>query len=147
MKFLKSLAVLAAAILQVGVLYVSWFACVTLARAMGRFPPAWFGELPFFIGFLWFAVICGGLSIFTVVTRHRFVNWTAILAGLAIWAFLILSKDFSRPIAMPVFFAVGGVLLLTGNGLLVPYLRDACWRSKEVMRRGELSRISPSNRD
>lgn len=123
MKRLTSLVILGVIALQIGVFWASWLACVVLARAMGRFPSTWFGEWIFFFGLVWFAVVCTCVSIFTAKVRHRLARWIAIIGGMAFLSYRLLSEDWDRPIAMPVFLAVGCVVLLAANGLLIPYLR------------------------
>ena len=123
MKAIPVIGTLSIIIAQAIAFLALWSAMVAVARSYGRFPPELFFGITIYYGLM----IIVGIFIICGVVAHIFtkslVRWGAVSVGLVAWLFWLWPSFDSRPFAMPAFFGLGTMLLITGTGFGVPRLR------------------------
>ena len=116
-------------LLQVGL----WIAAVGYARSHDRFPPTFF-EFTFTLGLLGFGIVALICSIFAYTTVQRRQSMVVVFGCLTGWVLTLLSSLNERPVAVPVFIAIGAGILFTFNGLILPTL--TWFRTKQAEQAG-----------
>ncbi|MCF3648143.1 hypothetical protein, partial [Synoicihabitans lomoniglobus] len=129
---------------QIVLFYVLWWLALTIARHLGRFPPTWFGQLPFIVGF-WMFVIVSLLSCVTsVLQSRRAIRLSVTILCFVAWmSLLILMQNLDeRPFAIPTFVLIAGTVLFSGSHLLLPRLipKDEKTEQNQPLQRTATSR-------
>ena len=126
-----------AALTQIGVFIAAWEVAVRIARSLGRFPPGLKFEFSFeaaLVAYSLFVLLTTTAAVFLKEIKESLL----VTAGCVfVWFLWLASAISERPISLPVFFLMGGTIMVVFSGIMLPF-----WSSLEYRRRLEQTKTA-----
>lgn len=108
-------------VLQTAAFLGSWNLMAAIARSMGRFPRELHLGVTIYYGSIWIFCLFVAAGIAAWLTDRAAVRWGVVVAGLAIWLYLLSPSFVARPFSMPLFFVLGSTILIVGSRFIRRY--------------------------
>ena len=102
---------------------LSWQLAALWARRLERFPRDILSGIFFTNGFFFYVIICFLITGAGFYLRNFKKVSLFICASLFLWSIYLAQAFESRPFAVPTFFILGAVILLTGSRIQIARLR------------------------